>query len=62
MPPRCFALRSLLMPALLPAGDESAMNLEAVGVLFRHYFYFPQHLSEVGVNFAENVARSSCPK
>jgi hypothetical protein len=31
-PTCCFALRSLLMRAFLPRGDESAMNLEAVGI------------------------------
>ena len=38
---------SLLMPALLPGGDESAMNLEAVGGFF-DIFYFPQHFLRVG--------------
>jgi hypothetical protein len=39
--------------------DESAMNLEGVGLFFRHYFYFPQHFCELGANFAENVASPS---
>jgi hypothetical protein len=47
-----------LMPALLPAGDESAMNLEAVGGFLRH-FCFPQHFCMWGVSFVENVASSS---
>jgi len=39
--------------------DESAMNLEGVGLFFRHYFDFPQHFCELGANFAENVASLS---
>jgi hypothetical protein len=39
--------------------DESAMNLKGVGLLFRHYFDFPQHFCPLGVNFAENVASPS---
>ena len=39
--------------------DESAMNLEGVGLFFRHYFDYPQHFGPLGVNFAENVASPS---
>jgi hypothetical protein len=54
---RCLrvALRytlSLLMPALLPRGDESAMISERVGVLFRPFL---ETFFELGVTFAENV-------
>jgi hypothetical protein len=47
------------MPALLPAGDESAMNFERAGVFFGIIFYFPHHFSEWGVTFAQNVASLS---
>jgi hypothetical protein len=33
MPPCCFASLSI-MPVLLPMGDESAMNFEAMGGFF----------------------------
>jgi hypothetical protein len=36
------------MPALLAAGDESAMNFEGLGVFFRHIHWFPQHFCELG--------------
>jgi hypothetical protein len=39
--------------------DESAMNLEGVGLFFGHYFYLPLHFCPLGVNFAENVASPS---
>jgi hypothetical protein len=44
---RCLrvALGHALLPALLPVADEFAMNIEAVGVLFRHYSYFPHHFA-----------------
>jgi hypothetical protein len=47
MPPCCFVSCSLLTAALLPAGDESAMNFEAVGG-FLDIFHFPQHFLRVG--------------
>jgi hypothetical protein len=34
---------TLLMPALLPVGDESAMNFEGLGVTFSTYLLFSQH-------------------
>ena len=46
------------MPALLPAGDESAMNLERAGV-FLAVFVFPTPVYELGVTFAQNVASLS---
>src|SRR5215204_4687565 len=39
--------------------DESAMNLDGLGLFSRHYLDFPQHLCELGGNFAENVASPS---
>ena len=39
--------------------DESAMNLDGVGLFFRHYFDSPQLFCELGVNFAENAAYPS---
>ena len=55
--PCCFASRSL-MPTLLPVGDEFRMNFEGLGVPFSTCFCcFPQLFSELGANFAENVAR-----
>jgi hypothetical protein len=47
-------LISLLIPALLPKGDESAMNFEAVRVFL--HIIFPATFLVLGVNFAENVA------
>jgi hypothetical protein len=47
-----------LMPTLLPASDELAMNVERAGVPIQHISYFSQHFCELGVNFAENVG---CP-
>jgi hypothetical protein len=47
------------MPTLLPAGDESAMNLEGLGFLLRYIYCFSQHFCELGVNFAENEASRS---
>jgi hypothetical protein len=43
------------MTVLLPEGDESAMNFEAVSVSFRRIYRFPRHFCEYGVNFAEKV-------
>jgi hypothetical protein len=37
-----------LMPALLPKGDESAMNLVGLGVLFRHIYCSLQHFCVLG--------------
>jgi hypothetical protein len=48
MPQCCSASLSVLMPALLAAGDESAMNFEGLGVFFRHIHWFPQHFCELG--------------
>ena len=45
--------QSLPMSALLPEGDESAMNLECLGGLFQHIRCFPQQFFELGVNFAD---------
>jgi hypothetical protein len=36
------------MPALLPAGDESAMSFEGMGVFFGQIYRFPQHFFERG--------------
>jgi hypothetical protein len=51
------------MPALLAAGNESAMNFEALGVSFSTcllffclLFFAP--FCELGANFAQNVASS----
>ena len=41
------------MPALLARGDESAMNLEGLGVSFSTYLLFFAAFFRVGVNFAE---------
>ena len=43
--------------ALLAIGNESAMNLEPVGGVYRHIYCFAQHFCTLGVNFAENLAR-----
>jgi len=48
--------RFCLMPALLPMGDESAMNFEGLRVFFRHIYCFPKHPCAWGANFVENVA------
>ena len=37
------------MHALLPKGDESAMNFEGLGTFFRHIYCFPLHVFELGV-------------
>jgi hypothetical protein len=50
---------SCLTPALLPAGDESAMNFEGLGFFFRHIYCFPQHSCKLGGSFAKNVASPS---
>jgi hypothetical protein len=51
------------MSTSLPTGDECAMNFEDVGVFFCTFCCFPQHLCDLGANFAENVAsRPSGPK
>ena len=42
--------------SLLTRGDESAMNLEDVGILSSEIPWFPKHFYELGVNFAGNVA------
>jgi hypothetical protein len=42
-----------LMIALLPKGDEFAMNFEGLDTTFRHIRCFPQHFCEFGVNFVE---------
>ena len=39
--------------SLLPRGDEFRMNSEGLGTSFRHIYCFPQHFSELGVNFVE---------
>jgi hypothetical protein len=55
MPPCCFASRSLLFPTLIPVGDESAMNLEAVRAFFAVLTVF-RNILRVGTPFAEYVA------
>ena len=45
MPPGCFVGRCL-MTVILPEGDESAMNFEAVSVSFRRIYRFPRHFCE----------------
>src|SRR5215204_1629767 len=65
MPPCCFASCSLTS-ALLPAGDESAMNLEGLGVSFSTYLLFSAAFLRVGselrreCGFSVNRARTSC--
>jgi hypothetical protein len=54
VPPCCFALRALFMPALLGKGDESAMNFEGLGGPFRDIYCFPKHFCALGANVAEN--------
>ena len=58
---RCLRVASChsLLPALIAVGDGSAMNFEAVGVLFRHFLLIPAPFCALGVNFAENVALPS---
>jgi hypothetical protein len=46
------------MPALLAAGNESAMNFEALGVSFSTCLLFSVRFCELGANFAQNVASS----
>ena len=37
------------LPALLPEGDESAMNFEGLGVSFwRHIYCYPKHFRQSG--------------
>ena len=51
------------MHALLPKGDESAMNFEGLGTFFRHIYCFPLHVFELGVALRrEGAARQWEPK
>ena len=53
-----FSQRTRMRPRalLVPGADESPMNFEGVGVVFRQIYCFPQHFCTLGANFAENVA------
>jgi hypothetical protein len=44
----CFASRSLLMPALLPRADESAMNIAGLGVSLSRFLMFSEAFLRIG--------------